>query len=319
VNTRNSELSSLARQRAYVLITAAYNEEAHIEKAIASVLQQTLRPQRWVIVSDGSTDRTDEIVKAHASQNDFMRFLRVARTPGHSFRSKIVAWNKGLPLLQDVSFDFIGNLDGDVSAEATYFQELITRFENSPQLGIVSGFVCEETGGEFRSRSSNRIDSVPHAAQLVRRECYEAIGGYAALPYGGEDWNAQTCARMKGWTAEAIPELKVFHHRHTGAGTNLLRHRFRLGKLDYSFGSDPVFEVFKCLQRIPERPLLLGGMARLAGFAWSSVRQESRAVSAEFIEFLRREQKQKVAALFSSGRAARTAGVASGLGSHGPV
>ena len=319
MNTRNSEPSSTARQRQYVLITAAYNEEAQIEKTITGVLQQTLRPQRWVIVSDGSTDRTDEIVKAYANQHDFIRFLRLTRAPGHSFTSKIVAWNMGFSLLKDASFDFIGNLDGDVVVETTYFEELIARFENAPRLGMVSGFIHEETGGEFRNRSSNRIDSVPHAAQLVRRECYEAIGGYAVLKYGGEDWYAQTCARMKGWTAESIPELRIFHHRHTGAGTNLLRHRFRLGKLDYSFGSDLIFEIFKCLQRIPERPLLLGGLTRLAGFAWSCLAHEDRPVPPEFIDFLRGEQKQKMAALFSSGHSARTGRVGSHLSNRGRV
>jgi hypothetical protein len=128
----------------------------------------------------------------------------------------------------------------------------------------------------------------------VRHECYEAIGGYAVLKYGGEDWYAQTCARMKGWTAEAIPELKIYHLRHTGAGSSVLRHRFRLGRLDYSVGSDPLFEVFKCLRRIPERPLLIGGLTRLAGFAWSCILREGRPVSDEFIEFLRREQRQKL-------------------------
>ena len=69
----------------------------------------------------------------------------------------------------------------------------------------------------FVAVRSNRVHSVPHAAQLVRRECYETIGGYAVLPYGGEDWYAQTCAKMNGWEIEAIPELPIFHHRHTGA------------------------------------------------------------------------------------------------------
>ncbi len=305
--------------RRFVLMTAAYNEETQIEKTITSVLHQTVPPRRWMIVSDGSTDRTDEIVKQYARQHDFIRFLRVTRPPGHSFASKTLALKAGLPLLQEVAFDFIGNLDADISVEPDYFEQLIIRFEQSPQLGLVSGFIHEETGGEFRNRSSNRIDSVPHAAQLVRRECYEAIGGYAVLKYGGEDWYAQTCARLKGWTAEAIPELEVFHHRHTGAGTNLLGHRFRLGRLDYSVGSDPLFEVFKCLQRIPERPLVLGGFTRLAGFTWCCIRRESRQVSRQFIEFLRCEQKQKIAALFSGAGKRRMGRAASRLSDRSTV
>jgi biofilm PGA synthesis N-glycosyltransferase PgaC len=284
--------------RAYVLMTAAHNEEAFIEQTIRSVLSQTQLPRRWMIVSDGSTDRTDEIVEKYARQNDFIRFLRLVRPPGRNFGSKVAALQKGSKLLNDADFGFIGNIDADVSVEPTYFADLIDHFVRHPRLGLVSGFVCEEKAGEFRSRRSNRVHSVPHAAQLVRRECYETIGGYAVLPYGGEDWYAQTCAKMNGWEIEALPELPVFHQRHTGTEGGLLRAQFRLGRLDYSLGSDPPFEIFKCLGRLGEGPLFVGGLVRLAGFWWSYVCRHRRPVSSEFVAFLRSEQRSKVLALF---------------------
>jgi glycosyltransferase involved in cell wall biosynthesis len=283
--------------RAYVLATAAYNEEANIEKTIQSMLAQNELPQRWVIVSDGSIDRTDEIVQRYAAQHDFIRFLRVTRPPGRSFRTKIMALQAGIKLLADIPFQYIGNLDADISIGPSYFADLITKFEANPRLGISGGFVLEGKDGEFQTRSSNRVYSVAHAAQLVRRECYEAFGGYAVLEYGGEDWHAQTSARMLGWSAEAFPELPISHHRPTGTGDILVRHKFRQGRMDYSFGSDPVFETFKCLQRLGEKPLILGSFARLAGFFWSLIIREPRPVSAEFISFLRAEQKQKTLSL----------------------
>jgi biofilm PGA synthesis N-glycosyltransferase PgaC len=284
--------------RAYVLMTAAHNEEVFIEQTIRSVLSQTQLPRRWMIVSDGSTDRTDEIVENYARQNDFIRFLRLVRPPGRNFGSKVAALQKGSKLLTDADFAFIGNIDADVCVEPTYFADLIDHFARYPMLGLASGFVCEEKAGEFRSRRSNRVHSVPHAAQLVRRECYETIGGYAVLPHGGEDWYAQTCAKMNGWEIEAIPELSVFHHRHTGAAGGLLRAQFRLGRLDYSLGSDPSFEIFKCLGRFGEGPLFVGSLVRLAGFCWSYGCRGKRPVSSEFVAFLRSEQRSKVRALF---------------------
>ena len=284
--------------RGYVLMTAAYNEEAHIERTITSVLSQSVLPERWVIASDGSSDGTDSIVQKYAQRHDFIRFLRVTRDPGHSFRSKVLALHQAIPLLAGAAYGFIGNLDGDVSVEPSYFEDLLASFAGDTELGIASGFVCEESDGQFRSRTSNRTESVPHAAQLVRRECYDAIGGYAALKYGGEDWYAQTSARMKGWRAESFPQLPIRHHRHTGEGSNLLRHRFRLGRLDYSFGSHPVFEIVKCLIRLPERPILIGGLARLLGFAYSYIAGEARPVPDEFVAFLRREQKDRMWSAF---------------------
>jgi len=285
--------------RAYVLVTAAYNEEENIEKPIESVLAQKELPRMWVIVSDSSTDRTDEIVQRYAEKHAFIRFLRVTRPPGRSFRTKVMALQAGMELLAGVPYKFIGNLDADISVGPSYFADLMTKLERDPGLGIAGGFVCEEEGGKFRSRSSNRTYSVAHAAQLVRRECYEAIGGYAVLEYGGEDWHAQTTARMMGWSAEAFPELGIFHHRHTGEGGNLVRHKFRQGRMDYSFGSDPIFETFKCLQRLTEKPLFIGSFARLTGFFWSSMIREPRQVSGEFIAFLRDEQSKKTLSLLN--------------------
>lgn len=284
--------------RAYVLMTAAYNEEAFIERTLNSVVSQTLLPCRWVIVSDGSSDRTDEIVESYARQHDFIRFLRVTRPPGRNFGSKVLALQRGSELLDGATFDFIGNIDADISLGCEYFENLIRHFRPHPRLGLAAGFIYEEEAGEFRSRSANRVHSIPHAAQLLRRECYEGIGGYTAFEYGGEDWYAQTCAKMNGWDVEAIPALSIFHHRHTGAGTDLLKARFRLGRLEYSIGSDPLFEILKCLQRLPESPFILGSIARIAGFSWSYACRDRRPVSEKFMAFLRSEQRSKLLSSF---------------------
>jgi len=287
---------------AYILMTAAYNEEAHIEKTLQTVISQTTRPERWVIVSDDSTDRTDEIVESYAKKHDFIRFLRVSKTAGHSFHSKVAALHQGASLLEGAAYDFIGNIDGDLSLEPFYFEQLLHRFQHDPALGLTGGFVYEDDGQGFQSRWSNSVHDVGHAAQLVRRECYEAIGGYALLKYGGEDWYAQTCARMKGWKVEAVPELKILHHRHTGTSSHPLRNAFRSGQLDYSFGSDPMFEVLKCLRRFREAPYFLVALTRLAGFLWPYVCREAPAVPEDFKAFLRGEQRSRVSALIGAGK-----------------
>jgi poly-beta-1,6-N-acetyl-D-glucosamine synthase len=283
----------------YCLMTAAYNEEENIARTIESVLLQTWLPRRWVIVSDGSVDRTDQIIQSYLSKYDFIRFLRIKREPGRSFNRKVQALRAGSALLEGLPFDFIGNLDADISIAPSYFEDLVNCFGRDARLGLAGGFVCEQIQGQFQSRPSNRTYSVAHAAQLVRRKCYDQIGGYSGCRYGGEDWHAQTAARMAGWEATAFPELKIFHHRRTGEADNLLRDRFRLGRLDYCFGSDPFFELLKCLQRLPERPFLVGGAVRLMGFGWSLICREESDFSPQFIDYLRREQRHKLGALFS--------------------
>lgn len=281
----------------YVLMTAAYNEEAHIEKTLQSVLSQTVRPERWVIVSDDSADRTDEIVESYAKKYDFIRFLRVSKTAGHSFHSKVAALHQGASLLEGAAYDFIGNIDGDLYLEPFYFESLLGRFQQDPGLGLTGGFVYEDDGRGFQNRWSNSVHDVGHAAQLARRECYEAIGGYELLKHGGEDWYAQTYARMKGWKVEAVPELKIFHHRRTGTGQHPIRNAFRSGQMDYSFGSDPVFEVLKCLRRVREAPYFLVALTRMAGFIWPYICRESPSVPPDFMAFLREEQRSRVSVL----------------------
>jgi len=290
----------------YVLMTAAHNEEAFIEGTIQSVLSQSLRPRKWVIVSDNSTDRTNEIVGSYAVQYDFIQFLPVTRAPGRSFGAKVIALHKGAELLEGVKYDFIGNLDADLSLETSYFEQLLEQFYRSPRLGLAGGFVYEDSGHGYQSRRVNDVRNVAHAGQLVRRECYEAIGGYAVLKYGGEDWYAQTNARMTGWQVEAFPQLKLFHHRHTGTSGGAVKNAFRLGRLDYSFGSDPAFEVLKCLHRVLDRPYFLITIGRLAGFAWSYLSAEPREVPNDFSSFLRREQRQRLSSLFKRDRQVRS-------------
>lgn len=300
--TSNGVNSYMRNGRSYALLTAAYNEEAHVGGTIESLLSQSVLPVRWVLVSDGSTDRTAEIIQSYADKHDFIRLLRVNRKPGRSFRSKVIALRAAQDLLKDAEYDFVGNIDADVTVGRTYFEDLLARFELDPSLGLAGGFVCERIGADFHERSSNREYSVAHAAQLVRRDCYEEFGGYAVLEYGGEDWHAQISARMNGWKTAAFPELQIFHHRHTGTADNLVRHRFRQGKMDYAFGSDPIFEVLKCVRRFPEAPLIAGGIARLIGFAWSGLRREARPVSDEFVSFLRRDQRGALLSLWRRDR-----------------
>jgi hypothetical protein len=169
-------------------------------------------------------------------------------------------------------------------------------------LGIAAGFVHEEMDGRFQSREVNRTFSVAHAAQLVRRECYEAIGGYAILKFGGEDTHATISARMRGWEAKSFPDLKIYHQRHTGFDTGHLRSAFRQGQMEYHLGYDVLFELIKCISRMKERPFFVGGIFRMAGFVWPYMHPEKRAVSKEFVAFMRKEQRKRMTSFFFSGR-----------------
>jgi poly-beta-1,6-N-acetyl-D-glucosamine synthase len=284
----------------YALVTAAYNEQALIEQAILSIVSQTVRPDNWIIVSDGSTDSTDDVVQRYAAIHQFVQLCRVSDDHPRNFAAQVNAINKGLRLLQKTTYKFIGNIDADITLEPDYFARLLEKFQRDPKLGLAGGAVYERCGrGVFKERRGNSVASVAHACQLFRRECFEEIGGaYVPLPYGGPDTYAEIVARMKYWRVASFSELKVFHHRRTGSVGGVLRGWFRQGKMDYSLGTLPLFELFKLLRRAMIKPYLIGSIARLAGFIDSYRRREKRAVPDEFVFYFRHEQRQRLAKLF---------------------
>jgi glycosyltransferase involved in cell wall biosynthesis len=216
------------------------------------------------VVSDGSTDRTDDIVREYAAAHPFIQLLRITEEHARNFAAQVHAINAGFAALRPYDCELIGNLDSDISLEPTYFEErLLQRFAADPRLGLAGGFIHEEQGGAFMPRPANSCGSVPHAVQLFRRDCLEAIDGYVPLPYGGPDWHAEVRVRMNGWRVEAFPELPAFHHRPTGTADGLLRYWFQQGKMDFALGSHPIFEVGKLAKRLRSKPL---------GFSWLYVR-----------------------------------------------
>ncbi len=284
----------------YVLVTAAYNEGGFIENTIRSVIAQEVPPAKWVIVSDGSTDNTDEIVKRYAAQHTFIQLYRITEDHPRNFAAQVNAINAGMAQLKSIDYEFIGNMDADVTMDPSYFKLLLGKFKSDPKLGLGGGMIYEQdVDGKFKSRKTNSRTSVAHACQLFRKECFASVGGeYIALPYGGPDTYAETTARMKGWHVESFEDLIMFHHRPTGSAGGLLKSCFRQGKMDYSLGALPLFEILKLASRVWVKPYLLGSVVRFAGFVHSYFKREQRAVPNEFMSYLRKEQRLRLTSLF---------------------
>lgn len=279
----------------YVLITAARNEEKYIEATIKSVLSQTILPKKWVIVSDGSTDKTDEIVLRYSVKHDFIKFIRrEAKNEGVNFSSKVHAIYEAYDQLKKIEYDFIGILDGDVTFNSFYYEHILTKFKENEKLGIAGGLIFDKHADHCIRRSPNAVEYVSGCIQLFRRRCYEDIGGLIPLKDGGEDTVAVIMARMKGWEVEAFEELTVLHHKHSNAIRGVLRESFRLGKLFYSLGSHPLFEIIKSIRRFSYTPFFLYAFTRMCGYMWPYFQRKKRPVSDEFVKYLRREQLSRL-------------------------
>jgi glycosyltransferase involved in cell wall biosynthesis len=274
----------------YVLITPARNEAAYIGKTLESMVAQTVLPLRWVIVSDGSTDGTDDIVRAHARRADWIRLVHLPDRRERNFAAKVEAFNAGLRQLADLQFDVIGNVDGDISFEPDFFEYLLAQFERDALLGVAGTHYVE---GDFHSFRDSHI-SVEHVngqCQLFRTACFDDIGGYRPIRGGGIDWVAVTTARMRGWRTRSFAERTFRHHRTMGtADGSELRARFHYGRKDYFLGGHPAWEVCRGLFQMGKRPYVIGGALLLAGYFGSWLTGQKRAVPRELIAFHRKEQ-----------------------------
>lgn len=279
---------------AYVLITPARNEAEFIEATLQSVVAQTARPLRWVIVSDGSTDGTDEIVARYASEHDWIRLVRTPERAERHFAGKVRAFNAGYATVGDLQYDVVASLDADITFGEGYFAYLLDKLERDPKLGLVGTPFRELTSEVYDYRFVN-IEHVSGACQVFRRQCFEQIGGYIPVKGGCIDHIAVLSSRMAGWKTRTFTEMVCEHHRTMGtAQSSLIGARFHGGSKDYAIGNHPLWEACRVAYQMTKRPYILGGLALGVGYLWSVIKRTPRPVSDQLMSFQRREQMQRL-------------------------
>jgi glycosyltransferase involved in cell wall biosynthesis len=284
----------------YVLITPAHNEEAFIARTLDSVTAQTQLPERWVVVDDGSTDRTAEIVAGYARKFPWIILVRRPKRAGRNFAAKADAVNTALSQLQNLEFEVVGNLDADISFGPDHFEFLLQKLSQNPSLGVV-GTAYTEKGWDSMADSFEGETSVHGACQFFRRQCFREIGGYVPNAAGGVDWIAVMTARMKGWKAQNFPERRFHHHRTMGtAERSEVGAMYDYGRKDYFLGGSPLWELFRVIYRMTKKPYFMGGLALSLGYLGAALRRMKRPVSPELMRFHRHEQMRKLKAIFGS-------------------
>ena len=289
--------------KAYVLVTPARNEEDFIELTIRSVVAQTVRPLKWVIVSDRSVDGTDEIVRSYANRYSFIHLVRIDKPSERNTAAKVQAIRVGIKALGQTEYAYFGNLDADISFGETYFETLLQRFENDDKLGIIGGriFQIDDRGRAFEHNVS--MESVAGAIQFFRRECFDQIGGYQPIAGGMEDGIAEITARYHGWKTSSFKDLPVLHLRELGTvGRSVYQARFSNGLTEYVVGFSFAYHAIKALSRVFERPYFIGAVLVFSGYTWALLSRKPKIVPYEIVQFIRREQTSKLCSRLLGGR-----------------
>jgi len=279
----------------YVIITPARDEEEHVQATIESVSSQTVRPEEWVIVDDGSTDRTGAIIDRYAAQ---FHWIRVIHRPNRGFRKPgggvVDAFNEGYCSLRCNDWDFIVKLDGDLTFSSDYFQRCFEHFRKQPELGIGGGEIYHDVGRKLKLEVNPRFH-VRGATKIYRRACWHAIGGLWVGP--GWDTIDEVKANMLGWKTRSFEELPLVHLRPTGAADGHLHDCVKHGLVCYTCGYHPLFLLASCLYRVVRKPYLLGSVAIAWGFLKAHFSHTLRVDDKQLTSYLRLQQLRRLCGL----------------------
>jgi glycosyltransferase involved in cell wall biosynthesis len=290
--------------RRIAIISPCRDEQATLERTIACMKAQTLAPVRWVVVDDGSKDRTPEIL-ARAAQE--IPWLRVVRRTDRGFRKVgggvIDAFYDGLASV-DVDYDFVSKMDVDLEFSPRYLEHMMGHFARDPRLAAASGKVFRPEGDGFVEEFM--IDEmVAGQFKLYRRHCFEEIGGFVReVMWDGIDFHK---ARMRGYRTASLPdeELRIIHLRLMGSSDkNVYRGRLRWGKGQWFMGTAFPYIVASGALRMKEKPYVLGGLTIIAGYLVAAAKRERRFDEPGFRQGLQAWQYERLVGLLK-GRGAR--------------
>jgi len=275
-----------------VIVTPVRDEEGHVDATVRSVLSQTMSPSEWIIVNDGSSDRTGNIIDQYAAK---VPWIHVIHRRNRGFRKSgggvIEAFYDGYRALRHDDWEFIVKLDGDLTLPPDYFEKCFEHFNHQPALGIGGGVICHKVDGELRVETNPKFH-VRGATKIYRKACWDAIGGLWSVP--GWDTIDEVKANMLGWKTYAFDDLHLVHHRFTGLSDGLLRDRVKHGLACYMSGYHPLFVAASCLYRTAQKPYIVGSAAILYGFLKAHLDHVPRVEDRAYMAYIRDQQLKRL-------------------------
>jgi glycosyltransferase involved in cell wall biosynthesis len=287
----------------YVVISPVRNESRYIEKTLQSMANQTIPPNEWIIVNDGSTDNTAEIVHRYAQHYPWIKPIyrekREAKGDRQRGKGVIDTFYYGYDRLTSPEYMAIVKLDGDVSFDPTYFEFLLREFAAHPKLGIAGGGLYERTDGQNWSLRS-APDHVGGPAKTYKSACFDAIGGLEhSLGWDGiDEWKALSL----GWQVKSFGELRVLHYRIMGNATGMLKSKIEQGYGAHYMGYHPLYTIFRGMRHMFMRPYLVGGLAIMTAHLAAWLQGREQFPDPAVIRLVRRTQLKQISGLLAGKR-----------------
>ncbi len=279
---------------AFVVISPCRNEADYMRRTLDSMVAQTVHPALWVIVDDGSTDATPDILAEYSAQHDW---IRVVQKPDRGHRAVgpgvIEAFYAGLDTVDLDQYIYLCKLDLDLDLPTGYFEGLMTRMRANPRVGTCSGKTYFLNGSGQRVSEKIGDEMSIGASKFYSIECFNQIGGFAREVM----WDGLDChkARQLGWIACSWDdaELQFEHLRPMGSSQKgILTGRRRHGFGQYHMGSDPLYFFATAILKITHPPYVIGGLATWQGYLGAMLRRDPQHKDAELRAFIRAYQRR---------------------------
>lgn len=280
--------------RGYVLISPCRDEADYIQTTIDSIVNQSLLPAKWVIVDDGSTDGTEEIIAEAARRYSFIEVVQRVNRGARSVGPGVIeAFYTGYDAIDPGEYDYVCKLDVDLDIPPKYFEILVKRMEDNPRIGTCSGkpYFPSKAGHLVSERCGD--ETSVGMIKFYRRACFEEIGGFVRQVM----WDGIDChrCRMNGWIACSWdePALRFIHLRPMGSSQkNIFTGRTRHGSGQYFMGTGLPYMMVSAFYRMMAPPVVLGGAMMMVGYLKAMLTGQERYGDPAFRSFLRRYQWQ---------------------------
>lgn len=278
-----------------VIITPVRDESEYLRLTMDSIVAQTWRPIEWIVVDDGSRDSTPDIVREYAAKYPFIRLVERQDQGARKLGGGVVAaFNYGKERIRHLDYEYIAKLDGDMSFGPLYLERMFKALAENPRLACVSGRVYRYEDGRY-IEEFQQPDQAAGQFKLYRRQAFEDIGGFVPmLSWDGIDIHA---CHMKGWDTAAMYDAHawLWHHRIMGSSDrSIYVGRLRWGRGNWTMGYHPLYAIAAGINRMREKPVLVGGLLMIVGYFWSGLKGVPRYENPEFRSYLRRTQMKRL-------------------------
>ena len=277
----------------YILISPVKDEAEYIANTIESVLSQTILPAMWVMIDDGSGDKTKDIINKYCSKIDWIKLICLNRDKKRVPGSAVInAFNVGYKEIKHRSFEYIVKLDGDLKFEKNYFENLFCKFMENEKLGIASGVYYEKEGNEW-VRIKMPFYHAAGASKVIRKKCFEEIGGFESSR--GWDTLDEIRAMVRGWETRHFSDIHFFHLKKEGSGIGTLQTNFMHGEIYYLTGGSKLFFLGKIAHRcLYGNPMVIGSLYMLYGYMKSLMKGKKRLVNKEEMKLYRKVLNRRI-------------------------